>query len=365
MTPVKRALLVEETASHLRRQVASGVFSSELPPCRELAKSLQVSVPTLLSALERLTEEGLVVRGKPRRPYRLGSEARAAAKPATRRKIILLISPKPIGEFESSSRSGVDRVMLECVRHGWEFQHRILSYADASRPSPRWDEILNEIRPTQLVALAGNKVLAEWITRRGVPALFIGGAPANTPVVAIGVSLRARLEAALEKLLALGHRHICMPVCGLQDYLTAPVRTQFATTLAAGNIPFVPNYHVPISPTRSPSAVPSLLSKVFAARIPTAMVFVEWIDFVSTAALLANRGLAFGRDVAAIVLTYDNQLEWFHPRPAHFRLPLQRLERILGEWLKNPTAPRFRKGGLMLQPFRFYEGDAFPGPGNT
>ncbi|MFD0893053.1 GntR family transcriptional regulator [Luteolibacter ambystomatis] len=360
---MKRALLVEDTATHLRRQIASGAFSSELPPCRELAKSLQVSVPTLLSALERLAEEGLVVRGKPRRPYRLGSEAKTPAKPAARRKVILLISPKPIGEFESSSRSGVDRVMLECVRHGWEFHHRIIPYADATRSSPRWDEVLDEVRPTQLVALAGNKVLAEWASRRGMPTLFVGGAPANTPVVAVGVSLRARLESALDKLLALGHRHICMPVCGLQDYLSEPVRTQFADALAARNIPFVPNYHVPTSPTRNPTTIPSLLAKVFNARIPSAMVFVEWIDFVATAALLANRGLAFGRDIVGVVLTYDSHIEWFQPRPAHFRLPLQRLERILGEWLKNPAAPRFRKGGLMLQPFRFYEGDAFRGPG--
>ncbi|MGC4013041.1 MAG: GntR family transcriptional regulator [Luteolibacter sp.] len=359
---MKRALLVEETTVHLRRQIASGGFASELPSCRELAKSLQVSVPTVLSALERLVEEELVIRGKPRRPYRLGAAARTSIKSTPRRPVILVISPKPVGEFDANSRSAVDRVMLECVQHGWEFQHRLMVYAGATRPSPRWDEILDEVRPTQMVALAGNEVLAEWAAQRGVPTLFVGGAPGKTPVVAIGVSLRARVEGALEKLLALGHRHICMPVCGLQDYLTEPVRRQFADTLATKGIPFVPTYHVPVSPSRGPTVVPSLLLKIFAARIPTAMIFVEWIDFVSTSALLANRGLAFGRDVMGIVLTYDSQLEWFHPRPAHFRLPLQRLERILAEWLKNPGAPRFRKGGLMLQPCRFYDGDSFRGP---
>ncbi|BCU76603.1 GntR family transcriptional regulator [Luteolibacter sp. LG18] len=362
MTPVKRALLVDDTAAHLRRQIGAGAFSGELPSCRQLARSLQVSVPTVLLALERLTDEGLLLRGKSRRPYQLAAQPGKPSKVDQRRRLILVISAKPLGEFEANSRAAVDRVMSDCMQHGWEFQHRLIPYSDARRSSPRWDEMLDDIRPSMLVALAGNKVLAEWAVRRGVPTLFVGGVPGEHAVTAIGVSLRDRLEVAIDSLLRLGHRHICLPICGLQEYFIQAMRQQLEEALAARGIPFVPMYHAPGTPHRSPTAMVSLLGKVFAARVPTAIILVEWIDFVSASALLAKHGLAFGKDVVGVVLTYEPHLEWFQPRPAHFRLPLQRLQRTLSEWLKNPNAPRFRKGGLMLQPCRFYEGDAFRGP---
>jgi len=364
MVPVKRSLLLEETVSHLRQAISAGDFPRELPACRTLAKALQVSVPTLLAALEILVAEGLVSRGKPRQPYRL--TASRAELPVgmdrTDRRCILLISAKPLGEFDSNTRATVDRLIVDSMRRSWEFQHRIVPYGEARRPSPRWDELLDEIRPTHLVALAGNLVLAEWAEKRGVPTLFIGGVPGETTVTAIGVSLKDRLEQALEMLLAQGHRYITLPICGLQEYFIHTLREVTATALASRGIPFVPTYHTPARVIRSQTGMKSLLPNVLAARAPTALIFVEWIDFVASIGLLAERGLVFGRDVTAVILTHDPQLEWFEPQPAYFRLPVRKLERILGEWLKNPRAPRFRKGGLMLLPCRFHEGGAFRGP---
>lgn len=362
MIPVKRALLLEDTVAHLRRELHAGSFLDELPSCRELAASLQVSVPTVLAALDQLAEEGILEKGKPRRPYRVAANTSSISPFTVERRRILVISYKPLGEYDSNSRAAVDRIMLDAMRQGWEFQHRIVSYHGARHPSTRWDDLVDEIRPTQLIALGGTLVLAEWATRRKLPTLFVGGVPGDTPVIAIGVSLKQRLAEALERLLNLGHRHICMPMSGLEDYFVANMHQTFRSCLESRGIPFVPTYHTPLAPRGNRKAAASLISSVIAAREPTAMIFIEWIDFVSAIGQLAEHGLALGRDVVGVILTHDPQLESFYPEPASFRLPLPRLERILGEWMKNPNAPRFRKGGLMLQPSQFHAGGAFLPP---
>lgn len=362
MIPVKRALLSDETCVHLRQEIAAGTFVGELPSCRELALSLQVSVPTILTVLDQLASEGVIEKGKPRRPYRVVENAALSFPPLHERRRILVISYKPLGEYDSNSRAAVDRIMLDAMRQGWEFQHRIVAYHGSKQPSARWDDLIDEIRPTQLIALGGTLVLAEWAARRNIPTLFVGGVPGETPVVAIGVSLKQRLAEALERLLDLGHRHICMPMTGLEDYFVAKMHQTLRASLEQRGIPFVPTYHAPLAPRGNRKAATSLISSVIAAREPTAMIFIEWIDFISAVGLLAEHGLTLGRDVVGVILTHDPQLESFHPEPASFRLPLQRLERTLSEWMKNPNAPRFRKGGLMLQPSQFHEGEAFHPP---
>lgn len=355
MPPVQRPLLLDETVTHLRREIADGTFGEELPACRHLSAALQVSVPTVLAALERLAAEGLLERGKPRRPYRVAAGAAQAAE-AGERRCVLLLSSKPLGEFDANSRSAIDRLIETAMRRGWEFQHRMLAYSGVRHPNRRWDEVLESVRPTHIVALAGTQVLAEWASEHGIPTLFIGGVPGSTSVTAIGVSLRERLEEALDVLIARGHHHISMPVCGVQESLVANIRTAFELKMRARGIPFVPNYHTPAETVRTRDSIRHMLANVIDARMPSAIVFIEWIDFVAAIGLLAEHGLFFGRDVTAVILTYDPQIEWFQPQPAHFVLPLRRLERVLNEWLMNPRAPRFRKGGLMLQHCDFHEG---------
>ena len=102
-----------------------------------------------------------------------------------------------------------------------------------------------------------------------------------------------------------------------------------------------------------------MLSNVFEARIPTAIIFTSWIDFIASIGLVAKHNLALARDITAILLNHDPGLDSYEPVPAHFEIPRHKLEKFVIDWIHAPRSPRFQKRGMTLLPSKFREGTAF------
>jgi DNA-binding LacI/PurR family transcriptional regulator len=345
MKALERSRLADTVAATIRDEIDRGRISEELPSCRDLAMGLGVSLPTVLVALQQLATEGLLVAGKPRRPYRL--TVRPEHGPLSEKRLLILY-PRWIGGLKSVTRDTVDRLHLKCAEEGWDVQIRILDYSNASRPGRRWDELLGKERPTRLVAVMGTPVLARWAKESGIQALFIGGSPGDSMVPSLGISLSACVRRLLPNLLNRGHRNFCLPICGYTELYVEALRGVCREALEDRGLTFVPAYHAPFRAQGGGEAIRAALRPVFATRPPSALIFTGLKDYLATMGMLHEYRLIPGKDVSITVLTHEDPLDWMDPQPGHFILPSNKLWQLVRNWLKAPAAPRFNAGAILL-----------------
>ena len=65
---------------------------------------------------------------------------------------------------------------------------------------------------------------------------------------------------------------------------------------------------------------------------PTALVLVDWRDFLVAWDCLRERGLRSPEDLSLIVLNPGAETEWFSPLPAHYRIPQGHFAAEVREW---------------------------------
>lgn len=345
MKALERSGLADQVAATLRHEIECGRISEELPSCRNLATGLGVSLPTVLAALKQLAAEGLVMGGKPRRPYRL--VVRPEQGPLSKKRLLIL-NPRTIGGMRSVTRDTMERLHRQCAEEGWDVQIRILDYSNATRPGRRWDEILEKERPTHVVAVMGTPVLAHWARGRGVPIIFVGGSPGDSTVPSLGISLSACVRRLLPNLLDRGHRNFCLPICGYPEVYVEALRQVCQEALEERGLTFVPAYHAPFRTTSGGESVRAALRAVFATRPPTALIFTGLNHYLASLGMLHENRLIPGKDVSITVLTHEDPVDWMDPQPAHFVLPSGRVWQLLRSWLKAPETPRFNVGAILL-----------------
>lgn len=345
MKPVERSRLAEDVAAMLAGEIDRGRMSAELPSCRDLAAGLGLSPPTVLAALKLLAEEGRIVAGKARRPYRVAVRSGHAA---PTRKRLLILYPRSVGGMKSVTRETMERLHLRCTEEGWEVQIRVLDFDNASRPGRRWDELLEKERPTHLVAVMGTPLLARWARERGMHVLFIGGSPGDSTVPSLGISLSDCVRGLLPDLINRGHTNFSLPICGYTEVYVEALRRACREKLEERGRTFVPAYHTPVQAQGGGEAVRAALRGVFSTRPPTALIFTGLKDYLAALGILHEHRLTPGKDVSITVLTHEDPLDWMNPRPAYFVIPVAKLWQLIRSWLKGPAAPRFNAGPILL-----------------
>lgn len=348
--------MAEQVADWLRAEIRAGRLREVLPPCRELADRLGTSPPTVVGALAMLLDEGWVVAGGSRRPYRVAARKVRRSEPRQR---LLLLSPEPISACASYTREVAEQTLLDCTRHGWETQTQVLDYRNAKSPARRWDELVRVFRPTRIIAVTGTPVLAQWALRLRLPVLFLGGSPGETTVTTVGVSLSASLRQLLRLLPDGDCLHSCLPVCGYPEVFATAIHRVYREELEARGMTFVPGYHAPYRAAPGPDEIRAALRPVFARRVPQCLIFNTIQDYLAALGMIQKHVLTGGRPPTLAFLSHDELHAWMSPRPIRFIYPLARLWALVRSWLANPEAARFNRGYILLDAIHQpAEGDA-------
>jgi DNA-binding LacI/PurR family transcriptional regulator len=346
MKPLQRVSMADRLVTHLKGEITSGSIADEMPSCRDLARKLGVSPPTVLAALAKLASDGWLSSSGGNRPYQIVQHRRAVA---DQRHRLLLLSAEPISSCNSYTRAAVERLTLECAEEGWEIQTRTLDFQNAKAPTHRWDELVRIHRPTHLMAITGTPVVARWAQALALPTFFIGGSPGDTGVPTVGVSLSASMRQLLRQLPADECLHFSLPICGYPEVFATAIHQACREELEARGIAFVPNYHAPCRLGSGPGEVRAALRPVMAQRVPNLLVFTKINDYLAVEGMLAANSQPSGRPKLAF-LTHDELLDWMEPRPATFIYPFAKLWQLVKMWLTHPDAPQFNRGNLRLKP---------------
>jgi len=309
-----------------------------LPSLKDLARLLHLSPPVVTEALRRLAARRLITSPGPRRRYRiLGAAPKPSRTPRApdRRRLLLLTQNGPEA-WDESQRRVVLEIIDDAAADGWACVRESMDFLRAKRPPKAWDRLADLHRPTHLVAIQGTRTLAEWAVRRGIKAAFIGGQQVDASLAAcIGIRMSDILRHCLGHLTGLGHRRILIPTWGgltqLPGFcareLGAALRMDPARLLGEGWV-----FGAPVSKLADHRA--RLLRHVRRLR-PTAIVTIDWRDYLVASQCLEDEGLRVPEEVSLMVLVHGPDSDWVRPAPAHYHIAQDYFAREVRAWRRG------------------------------
>ena len=342
MHPLTRPHLPDQAAEALRQAIRSGSLTGLLPGSRPLARTLGINPLTLAEAVKTLVREGWIVSAGPRKRFRIvggGVDAPGAHKGHTRH--IWFLTHEMLPRVDAVALQILSSLLM--ARRSWNIEHRSVPFFGQRALPRRWDDLLRTGRPDHLIVYSGHPGLASWAGGQALPTLYLGGDAGSESIPILGVDASAMVRTAAERLLALGHRRLCLPFCGFSTGFIERQREVLGDCLAAAGLPLVPAYHTPVVGASDPCDFRQTLEAVFAARAPSAFILFDWPQFLSVSGMIHERGLRIPVDVSLILLSEDRHLPWALPRPAHFRFPVGRVAQTVVRWIeRGPPDPQAR-----------------------
>ena len=145
------------------------------------------------------------------------------------------------------------------------------------------------------------------------------------------------LEEAMDKLIGLGHRDITLPLSGRATSFAAALKTTISKKLVNAGFDFISEFNCPTSEAGGVEAYHKCLDRAFAIKTPTAIICLDWREYVTSLCYVQRKGLRIPQDISLICQSHDHSADWFIPKPTHFMHPLNKIASTLCEWLEDMT----------------------------
>ncbi len=337
MKPVRKNNLADLAAEQVLAELRRGTWTGRLPGVRALSAWLRISPPTLARALRLLVERGVLEDMGPRRRYRISGieSALAAASEAVARRHLLILNHQPLSLIANATRDVIERIVADASAAGWTIGYEIIDFFNARRPRRSWDEMMAALRPDATIGVFGRPVLADWAAARGHRMMFLGGVSENDRVPVYAMRLTELLRPALRKLIAAGHRRICMPLCERAPAFNERLVRMMAAEFAKTGLPFVERINTPQTGYAGPEVTHRLVVQALERDRITGWVFIDWREYIAAQGIFHRRGVLIPEDASVIVLVGEAVTRWHHPPLCHFATPVEALTRQVLHWLEN------------------------------
>lgn len=325
-----------DRAEHaLREALLSGRWSERVPGVRVLGQQLGVSPATASEAVRRLVADGWLKHDGTRKRMRVDIEQlreRVRQRPLARR--LLFVTPEGLTTGDSTALVAVSELHQELFHEGWDVRHRILPYDPPEVALRSWDICREQLTPDLMVVWGARPSACDWALARDVKMVLFGGVQGSTPLPMISVQTSRMLERAMDELLARGHRAVALPMWGRADSFRQRMAEVMATKLAKVGVELKPDDNLPDSPNTSPGAMYNTLVKLWQRLQPTALVVIDWREFVLVSCFLRDRGISIPGDVSVVLLSDHPSMECYLPTLTHFEHPVTRMAQTVADWAR-------------------------------
>lgn len=348
--PLTRRTLADEAADNLRKAIRAGSLVGLLPGIRPLCQELGISRSALTPALVKLQEEGWLVSAGPRRRYVTNVVLEGTSQlPQPTRKLWILET------MEKKQLTGLSPHLLDPLRQrldkrGWMIERSVVVADQTRRHDQKWRQLLDIHRPDAVLLASPHRTTSQWAADCGVPVCAMGGDVNGLPLSMVGFDTTSMVEEALERLLVLGHRDICLLVSVRTPGFVAKLHATIERVLGRHGIVFVPAWHAPLAHHNTPEGLLELLKRRFALGIPSGILAFGRGGLQTVMAFLLSQGIAMPRDVSVVMLGDSKDIEWVKPDVACFDFRWPRIVSFIVRWLNAGKKGEERYKQVSLKP---------------
>lgn len=202
----KHGSLIAETVKSLREGIQSGFWTDFLPGERELSEFLQVSRPTLRSALKELQRMGWLSVSPRRRRQITFQGARGNAR--NKRRVIAVLCSDSFADSSTPITFVMDVLRDKLTKAGFVVEFHSKRACFSSRPAKALEKLVGEHPSAAWLLLGSKEPLQRWFVRQSLPCLVVGSCAPGIDLPSVDVDYHAACHHAGGVLWRGGHRRI-------------------------------------------------------------------------------------------------------------------------------------------------------------
>lgn len=333
----QRITLSAQAATALRRAIAERRWRESLPSERHLCEMLQVSRPTIRTALQQLAQEGLIEIRQGRRVQLLAPASRPAA---PRGRLIAFVTPDPVEQMTHSAFRGVSEMRAHLTAHGFGSELLVCPMRSAAAQRRRLEIFVRQNGVGACVLISVSKDLQQWCAAARIPTLVLGSCHETVHLPSLDIAYRAVCRHAAGVLHGKGHRRIALlvPESGAAGDLASEEGFREGgrpLEHAAGAETMVVRHN---GTAKGLSA--RLESLLDSPRPPTALLVAKPVHTLAVIVHLLRRGCRVPDDIAVIARDSD---PLFEDTIAHYRFAeetfARRLVRLMSRLVSQGRLP--------------------------
>jgi DNA-binding LacI/PurR family transcriptional regulator len=336
----------EQLADYLKEELRSGTWTGTMPGESWLVEQLQVGRETVRNAMTHLEEEGLLLPGGHGRRRKI-----ADGQPVSRRVFrvaLLFYSP------QDRQDSDVHDIVHQLSARGHEVKVAPKSLTDLGMKVGRVAKMVEEVETDAWVVFAASREVLEWFSSYSVPAFAMFGLFSQHPMAGIGPDKFPAYQAAVRRLIELGHRRIVL----LQpEHARKPqpsrLTQRILNEMESHGI-MIGSYHLPDWEC-NPAGLRQCLDVIFELTPPTALFIEEAYEFFAVRDHLAKRGIFAPKSVSLICSDDHPAFKWCEPPVSCIRWSSRPLVRRIIRWVDNVASGKDDRRGSFSK-VNFFEG---------
>ena len=330
MFGIVRALRIrsasEQLADFLMEEIRNRTWTGAMPGENWLVSHLQVGRDTVRAAMVHLEEAGVITsQGKGlRRQIVMNSDGFAKDYRVT----LVLHSAKDRHEelFHDT--------VFHLTQRGYQVDVAPRSLMELGMKPERVAKMALQVKTDAWVVIAASSDVLEWFEAQPIPAFAMFGRFSRRSIAGIGPDKLPAYEAALHRLVELGHRRIVillpeevrLPKPGLVAKRVLEVMEAHGIAIGA--------YHLP-DWERGPTGLRKCLDRLFDLTPPTALFIEEASEFIAVQHHLAKRGIFAPKDVSLICSDDSTLFEWCDPPASCIRWSARTVVNRVVNWVSN------------------------------
>ena len=321
----------EQLADYLREEIRSRTWGGTMPGENWLVSHLQVGRDTVRAAMALLEAEGVVAsRGQGQRRQIVMADEEYSK---NYRVTLLLYSP-------SDRQEGlVHDIQFQLTQRGYQVEVAPKSLVELGMKVERVASLVAHTETNAWVVASASSDVLGWFAAQPAPAFALFGRFIQQPLAGIGPDKIPAYQAALRRLVELGHQRI---VLLMPEQVRAPTHGLLARGMldemeALGIRPGA--YHLP-DWERGPDGLRRCLDRLFDLTPPTAIFLEEACEFIAAQQHLARRGIIAPEDVSLICSDDDPLFEWCDRPVSCIRWSTRPVVRRVVQWVDHVAAGR-------------------------
>lgn len=203
----RRYSLATQAATSIRENILNGTWTDVLPSERSLCLLLQISRPTLRSALDILRHEGLL-EVRPRQSTRI-LQTKITSQ-TVQRPIVVLLTDKPLHQHGATALSFVGKLQLALTRS--DCQLVIVDDPQLGREHPhrRLEKIISQYQAVCYLLMTVSEAVQMFFSRLHLPAMVCGSRYPQVRLPSCDWNYSAIGRHAAGVFLGQGHESLCL-----------------------------------------------------------------------------------------------------------------------------------------------------------